>query len=60
MARIHPPLGGDLRFRLDVSEYYVIRTIIILDVSVGDRGLEFLKVDAKSPAVPPWESASLE
>jgi hypothetical protein len=33
-----PPLTGNLWFRLDVSQYYVIRTIIILDASVGGMG----------------------
>jgi len=32
------PWTGPLRFRLDVSQYYVIRTIIILDASVGGMG----------------------
>ena len=32
------PWTGNLWFRLDVSQYYVIRTIIILDVPVEGMG----------------------
>jgi hypothetical protein len=40
---------GSLWFRLDVSQYYVIRTIIILDASVGGMGSwSFQKDDATS------------
>ena len=51
----------ELTFRLDVSQYYVIRTIIIFDASVGGHGVrEFLKDDAESPAVPPCKSPTWE
>ena len=54
------PRLDELWFRLDVSQYYVIRTIIILDASVEGHGvLEFPKDDVESPAVPPCKSPCL-
>ena len=50
---VYASFPESLWFRLDVSQYYVIRTIIILDASVGAWGLEVLKDDEESPEVPP-------
>jgi hypothetical protein len=46
--------------RLDVSKYYVIRTIIILNISVeGCWVLKFLRGDVRSPAVFQYELPGL-
>jgi len=55
------PFRAELLNRLDVSKYYVIRTIIISNSDVeGNWVLKFLRGDVRSPAVPQCELPSPE
>src|SRR5580658_8001888 len=52
-------LSTQPRFQLDVSQYYVIRTIIILDSTSGHGVLKFLGSEEEACVVAPWALAFL-